>query len=76
MYKIVLKRIGRKKVNCFKIIARNSNKKNKKKILYLGYYNNSNFDIDKKKVIEIIKNGGKTSNIVKKILKQYDKERK
>ncbi|MGX7589162.1 hypothetical protein ACT2CC_00345 [Candidatus Vidania fulgoroideorum] len=71
MYKIVLKRIGRKKVNYYKIIARNTNIKNKKKTLYIGFYNKKTSFLNKMLISKLIYNGCKLSNKVRKILNDF-----
>ncbi|MGX7589008.1 hypothetical protein ACWNYO_00310 [Candidatus Vidania fulgoroideorum] len=66
MYKIVLK----KKKNNYIIIARNTNKKNKKNIAFVGNYNNIKLNINMLLLNKLIKNGAKLSKSLNKIINE------
>nr|YP_009392578.1 ribosomal protein S16 [Caloglossa monosticha]ARW61140.1 ribosomal protein S16 [Caloglossa monosticha] len=72
MLKIRLKRLGKKKKPCYRIIVIDSRSKRDGKALEeLGFYDpiSKNYKLDLSKVYQRIKNGAKTTKIVQNILK-------
>lgn len=72
MLKLRLKKIGRKKQPCYRmIIIQNTSKRDGKAIAEVGYYNpiTKEISFNSEKIINWLKNGVQPTNTVKRILK-------
>lgn len=76
MLKIRLKRLGKKKKPCYRIITIDSrSKRDGKPIEELGFYNplTKNYKLDLSKIYNRINNGAKATKIVRNILHNINK---
>lgn len=76
MLKIRLKRLGKKKKPCYRIITIDSRcKRDGKPIEELGFYNpiTKNYKLDISKIYDRINKGAQATKIVKNILKNINK---
>nr|YP_009392992.1 ribosomal protein S16 [Caloglossa intermedia]ARW61554.1 ribosomal protein S16 [Caloglossa intermedia] len=76
MLKIRLKRLGKKKKPCYRIITIDSRRKRDgKPIEELGFYNplTKNYKLDLSRVYKRIENGAKATQTIKKLLNSINK---
>lgn len=77
MLKIRLKRLGRKKKPCYKIVVmENLSKRDGKSIKEIGYYNpiTKSLSIEKNELYLVLKNGAYPTNSVRHLIQNFLKE--